>query len=117
MNTQRYIKASPAQGIYYPKNNNVQLKLFSDSDWASCITTRRSTTGFLVYLGESLLSWRTKKQSAMLRSSSEAEYRALATTCCEVQWLNYLLEDLHVVTNNNASLFCDSQSARHIAHN
>jgi len=49
--------------------------------------------------------------------SSEAEYRALETTCCEVQWLSYLIEDLYLVTSNNASLFCDSQSARHIAHN
>jgi len=57
----RYIKFSPSQGIFYPKDTNVQIKEFSDSDWASCISTRYSTTVFSIFLGESLISWKTKK--------------------------------------------------------
>ncbi|XP_068504175.1 uncharacterized mitochondrial protein AtMg00810-like [Phaseolus vulgaris] len=113
----RYIKASPAQGLFYPRDTSRQIKAFSDSDWASCVTTRRSTTGFCIFLGESLISWRTKKQSTISRSSSEAEYRALVATSCEIQWLSFLLEDLRITSDGVASLFCDSQSARHIAQN
>ncbi len=84
---------------------------------ASCILTRRSTTGFCIFLGESLISWKTKKQNTVSRSSSEAEYRALAATCCEVQWVTFLLEDLDITTHSTKNLYCDSQSARHIAQN
>jgi len=92
----RYIKSSPAQGIFDPKDTDIQIKAFSDSDWASCILTRRSITGFCIFLGESLISWKTKKQNTVSRSSFEAEYRALAATCCEVQWVTFLLEDLDI---------------------
>ena len=113
----RYIKVAPAQGLFYSKNFVLHLKAFSDSDWASCSMTRRSTTGFCIFLEESLISWKTKKQSTVSRSSSEAEYRALASTSCQLQWLTFLLRDLHVITPNSACLYCDSQAARHIALN
>jgi len=72
---------------------------------------------FCIFLGESLISWKTKKQNTVSRSSSEVEYRALATTCYEVQWITFLLEDLDITTNSTTNMFCDSQSARHIAQN
>jgi hypothetical protein len=113
----RYIKSAPAQGLFFPSESSLQLKAFSDSDWASCLTTRRSITGFCIFLGSSLVSWRSKKQTTVSRSSSEAEYRALASTTCELQWLTYLLQDLQVSFIQPALLYCDSQSARHIAFN
>ena len=70
-----------------------------------------------MFLGTSLISWKPKKQNTVSRSSSEAEYRALATTTCELQWLSYLLRDLQVQTTDQSTLYCDSQSARQIAHN
>jgi len=100
----QYIKSSPAQGIFYPKDIDIQIKAFSDSDWASCILTRRSTTGFCIFLGESPISWKTKKQNTVSRSFSEAEYRALAATCCEVQWVTFLLEDLDITTHSTTNL-------------
>nr|KYP49610.1 Retrovirus-related Pol polyprotein from transposon TNT 1-94 [Cajanus cajan] len=113
----RYLKQAPGSGLFFPTNSSLHLKAFSDSDWAGCLDTRRSITGFSVYLGDSLISWRSKKQPTVSRSSSEAEYRALATTTSELQWLTYLLHDLHVPVHQPALLYCDNQSALHIAAN
>jgi hypothetical protein len=68
-------------------------------------------------LGHSLISWRTKKQLTVARSSSEAEYRALAASTCELQWLLYLLRDLCITLPKTPVIFCDNQSALHIAAN
>nr|KYP52665.1 Retrovirus-related Pol polyprotein from transposon TNT 1-94 [Cajanus cajan] len=70
-----------------------------------------------VYLGDSLISWKSKKQAIVSRSSSEAEYRALASTTCEIQWLTFLLEDFRVPYEKPALLFCDNDSAIQIASN
>ncbi|WVZ06452.1 hypothetical protein V8G54_019798 [Vigna mungo] len=113
----RYLKSAPGLGLFFSSTSSLQLKAFSNSDWAGCIDTRRSITGFSVYLGDSLISWRSKKQPTVSRSSSEAEYRALATTTCELQWLTYLLDDLHVPVQRPALLYCDNQSALQIATN
>ncbi|XP_017408641.1 uncharacterized mitochondrial protein AtMg00810-like [Vigna angularis] len=113
----RYIKSKPSEGLLFPADSPIQLKAFSDSDWATCPNTRRSTTGFCVFLGSSLISWKSKKQSTVSRSSTEAEYRALAATTCELQWIHYLLEDLQIKEAGIPALYCDNKSARHIAHN
>ncbi|XP_019189137.1 PREDICTED: uncharacterized protein LOC109183487 [Ipomoea nil] len=113
----RYIKKSPGQGILFSPNPIFQLKGFSDSDWATCPKTRKSVTGYCVFLGDSLVSWKSKKQQTVSRSSSEAEYRALATTSCEIQWLLFLLGDLGIVPSSSSVLFSDSQSALAIAKN
>ncbi|XP_019171418.1 PREDICTED: uncharacterized protein LOC109166974 [Ipomoea nil] len=113
----RYLKGSPRKGMFYPANSQIKLQGFSDSDWATCAETRKSVTGYSIYLGKSLISWKTKKQATVSRSSSEAEYRALASTVCEVQWLLYLLADLKVKPNSPATLFCDNKSAIAIGEN
>lgn len=113
----RYIKGTPAHGLLYPTDSTIQLKAFSDSDWATCIDTRKSTTTFCTFLGNSLISWRTKKQTTVSRSSTEAEYRALASIVCELQWLTYLLQHINLPFISLAFLYCDSNSATHIAQN
>ena len=68
-------------------------------------------------LGKSLISWKTKKQIIVSRSSAEAEYRSMATTCCEITWLKYLLEDLKVKHSQTVMLYCDNKATIHIASN
>jgi len=92
----QYLKGSPGQGILMANNSAAQLTAFCDSDWASCPYTRRSTTVYCILLGQSLVSWKTKKQSVVSRSSAEAEYRSMAVTCCEVVWLLSLVKDLGI---------------------
>ncbi|XP_019415471.1 PREDICTED: uncharacterized protein LOC109326970 [Lupinus angustifolius] len=92
----RYIKHYPGHGLFYPIDTTIQINEFSDSDWALCLDTRKSISGYCMFLGNSLISWKSKKQNIVSRSSSEAEYCALASASCEVQWLTYLLRDFKV---------------------
>ncbi|KAG7571875.1 Reverse transcriptase RNA-dependent DNA polymerase [Arabidopsis suecica] len=113
----RYIKANPGQGLMYSANSELCLNGFADADWGTCKDSRRSVTGFCIYLGDSLISWKSKKQSVVSRSSTESEYRSLAQATCEIIWLQQLLKDLHITVTCPAKLFCDNKSALHLATN
>lgn len=113
----RYLKGSPGQGILLSSQCDLSLTGWCDSDWSSCPLTRRSLTGWLVFLGCSPVSWKTKKQHTVSRSSAEAEYRSMASITCELKWLKALLQSLRVDHPRAMHLFCDSKSALHIAHN
>jgi len=113
----RYIKSSPGAGILLSSTSSLELSAFSDSDWVSCPMARQSTTEYFIMLVNSPISWKTKKQPVVSRSSVEAEYRAMATTTCELVWLKTLLRDLYVTHPMPITLHCDNQAALHIAAN
>ncbi|KAJ9551410.1 hypothetical protein OSB04_015455 [Centaurea solstitialis] len=113
----RYLKGTISKGILLSSASSLHLSGFSDSDWLGCPTSRRSTTGYFTMLGSSPISWKSKKQPTVSRSSAEAEYRALAYLTCELQWLKYLLTDLGVPHSEPFSVYCDNQVAVHIAEN
>ncbi|CAM8877096.1 unnamed protein product [Rhodiola kirilowii] len=113
----RYLKLAPAQGLLYPANQHLSLKAYCDADWGAFPITRRSVTGYSVLLGNCLISWKTKKQTVVSRSSAEAEYRAMAQVSCELVWLTRLLNDLKVTVPLPIALHCDNKAALHIARN
>ncbi|XP_071719038.1 secreted RxLR effector protein 161-like [Rutidosis leptorrhynchoides] len=94
--TLKYLKNAPGRGINLVKVNNFSLHALCDSDWGKRKLNRKSVTSYLVYLCNSLVSWKSKKQTSVARSSAEAEYRAMATVACEVIWIKNLLLDLNI---------------------
>lgn len=98
-------------GIHLQKSSNLSMLAYRDGDWAGCKETRRSTTGFCTFLGPNIVSWCAKRQQTMSRSSTEAEYRALAETAAKLTWISFLLRDLNIPQSGPALLHCDNGSA------
>ncbi|TXG51383.1 hypothetical protein EZV62_023907 [Acer yangbiense] len=113
----RYLKNAPGQVILISSHDDLTLRAYCDSDWAGCPITRRSTISYCVFLGSSLISWRSKRQKTFSLPSAEAEYRAMAGACFELSWLRYLLTDFGIVHPKPALLFCDNKATLHIAAN
>ncbi|PRQ60643.1 putative RNA-directed DNA polymerase [Rosa chinensis] len=113
----RYLKGSVGRGILMKNNGNTHIMGYTDSDWADNSLDRKSTTGFCTFVGGNLVTWKSKKQTVVARSSAEAEYRAMTSTACELIWLKCLLSDLGFLSSQPMSLFCDNQAAMHIASN
>ena len=113
----KYLKGSPGQGIMLKSVSDLRVRTFCDSDWASCPNTRRSLSAYVVLLGDSPISWKTKKQDTVSHSSAEAEYRSMAAALREMKWLKRLLADMGIRHNMPMELFCDSKSALYIAAN
>ena len=97
--------------------SSLQLQAFCDADWARCRDTRRSFTGYCILLRNAPVSWKTKKQTTTSRSSAEAEYRSMETTCREITWLKNILKDLKIDHAPPVTLFCDNQAEMHITSN
>ncbi|KAJ8751906.1 hypothetical protein K2173_000652 [Erythroxylum novogranatense] len=91
----RYLKSTPAKGILFTKSAHSQgINVYTDADWAGAIDDRRSTSGYFTFVGGNLVTWRSKKQNVVARSSAEAEFRGMALGICEALWLKLLLTDL-----------------------
>lgn len=112
----RYLKASPGQGLFFTATNPLTLTAYCDSDWGGCKTSRQSFTGYCIIFGQSLISWKCK-QHTISRFSIETEYRCMANTCCEINWLLILFKAYGLFNLTRIKLVCDSKCALYIASN
>ncbi|XP_016650500.1 PREDICTED: uncharacterized mitochondrial protein AtMg00810-like [Prunus mume] len=107
----RYIKGTVEQGLVFHKSTDFTLCSFSDADWASSVDDRRSTTSACIFFGPNLLTWIAKKQSTVSRSSTEAEYRALANTTAEIHWFGSLFRELGIPLRSAPCIYVDNLSS------
>jgi hypothetical protein len=113
----RYIKGTLNFSLHLSSSPTTSLTAYSDADWAGCPDTRRSTSGYCVYLGDNLVSWSSKRQTTVLQSSAEAEYRAVAHAVAECCWIRQLLGELHQPLAWATMVFCDNVSTVYMASN
>ena len=113
----RYIKGTLSMGLRIRKSLSTGVSVFTDADWAGCVDDRRSTSGFAVFVGPNLISWSAKKQPTVSRSSTEAEYKALANGAAEAIWVESLLKELGVSQQRTTILWCDNLGATYLTAN
>ncbi|XP_019190310.1 PREDICTED: uncharacterized protein LOC109184729 [Ipomoea nil] len=113
----RYVNGTLQLGLRLTISSSPVVHAFSDSDWAGCSLDRKSTAGYAVFLGPNLVSWTSRKQRTVARSSTEAEYKALADVAAEVVWVQSLLLDLGLHCATTPVLWCDNLGATYLCSN
>ncbi|XP_019171058.1 PREDICTED: uncharacterized protein LOC109166620 [Ipomoea nil] len=113
----RYIKGTLHYGLHLSASPTTFIHAYSDSDWAGCPVDRKSTSGYAVFLGSNLISWLSRKQRTVARSSTEGEYKALADVAAEVTWVVSLLRELGLHTGQPSTLWCDNFGATYLYAN
>jgi hypothetical protein len=113
----RYLKGCTKLGVKFCKSNSLLVSAYSDVDWAGCSDDRRSTGGYVVYLGPNLVSWSARKQPTVSRSSIESEYKALANATIEIMWIHTLLYELKISSPSTAKIWCDNMGAKYLSSN
>ena len=113
----RYLKSHLGCGLLYKTNGHLQIEAYTDTDWVGSLSDRKSTIGYCTFLGGNLITWKSKKQIVVARSSAEAEYRAMTLTSCELMWIKHLLEELKFVVMLPMTVHCDNEASIHIASN
>ena len=103
--------------MLYENRGNAQIIGYCDADWEGSPADRHLTSGYCVFIGANLISWKSKKQDMVARSSAKAKYRAMALATCELVWLKQLLQELRFGNDRQMMLVCDNQAALHIASN
>ncbi|OMO69396.1 Integrase, catalytic core [Corchorus capsularis] len=113
----RYIKGTLDFGLFYSTSNDFRLRGFSDSDWGGDIDDRKSTTGFVFYMGDTAFTWSSKKQPIVTLSTCEVEYVALSSCVTQAIWLRSLLKELHFAQMEPTEVSVDSKSIIALAKN
>jgi hypothetical protein len=113
----RYVQHMLKLGLTFHRSSSLKPSAFLDADWAGCPDDKRSTSGFDVYLGSNLVSWSSRKQSTMSRSSTEAEYKLLADATAELIWVQSVLKELGVKKPSAVVLWCNNLRATYLSAN
>lgn len=112
-----FVKGTVSTGLTLRRSPSTLISIYTDADWAGCIDDRRSTGGFAVFFGPTLISWSARKQPTVSRSSTEAEYKALANGTAEATWLQSFLRELRVSQPRAPVLWCDNLGATYLTAN
>ena len=110
----RYLKGTPRRGLFFKKGEGTGIEIFSDADWAGTSDDKRSYCSFV--LGD-LVTWKSKKQNVLSRSSAKAELRDTTHGICESIWLKMLLEEMGIKIQLPIRIHCDNKAAISISHN
>ncbi|KAJ9542159.1 hypothetical protein OSB04_028665 [Centaurea solstitialis] len=113
----RYIRGTLTHGLQLHVSPSSDLIAFTDADWGGCPASRRSTSGYCVFLGDNLVSWSSKRQGVISHSSAEAEYRGVANAIAETSWIRNLLRELHRPPTKATIVYCDNVSAVYMSSN
>ena len=112
-----YLKGTATHGLHITHSSSFALHGFTGVDWAGSVDDRKSTSGYLVFFGQTSISWKSGKQRTVTHSSTEAEYKALADGTVEVIWLQYLLTDLQISSISAPIIWCDNLGATYLSVN
>ncbi|XP_038900901.1 uncharacterized mitochondrial protein AtMg00810-like [Benincasa hispida] len=113
----RYLKTTPGKNLMFRRIDKRCIEAYTDSDWAGSVVDRKSTFGYCTFVWGNLVTWRSKKQEVVARSSAEAEYRAMSLEICEEIWLKKVLSDLCQKSDQPMKLYCDNKVAISIVNN
>ncbi|KAL1201540.1 Retrovirus-related Pol polyprotein from transposon RE1 [Cardamine amara subsp. amara] len=112
-----YLAGTPTHGIFLRRDNVFSLHAFSVADWAGDADDLISTNAYVIYIGQHPISWSCKKQKTVVRSSTEAEYRAVANTSSELRWITSLLTELGIHLSQVSVVYCDNVGATYLCAN
>ncbi|CAH9133554.1 unnamed protein product [Cuscuta epithymum] len=113
----RYLKGTLHFGLFLQRVPSLSLSVFSDSNWGNIQDEGRSTTAYALYLGSNIISWKSAKQKCVSRSSTEAEYRAVAHASAELLWVRNVLSELGISLPSIPTLYCDNLGATYVCVN
>eukprot|EP00253_Pinus_taeda_P025251 PITA_25251 len=113
----KYLQGTQNFGFWYPKDTDLTLHAYIDADWVGSVDDRKSTSGGAFYMGSRLVSWFSKKQSAVALSTAEAEYVAVASCCTQLLWMMQTLQDIQITCTPPISILCVNTSAISISKN
>ena len=111
----KYLSTNPGLALHYSGEESI-LNAYSDSDWAGDLETRHSTSGYAIFLGKNLVSWRSCRQATVALSSTEAEYMSMCDCAQQILWIQSIFRECHL-TLNHSIMFGDNKGALHIAQN
>jgi len=113
----KYLQGTQNVGLWYPRDTDLTLHVYTNADWAGSVDDRKSTSGGAFYIGYRLVSWISKKQISIALCTDEAEYVAVASCCTRLLWMMQALQDIQITCTPSISILCDNTSAINISKN